>query len=150
MFILVDLCQLSMLLNDYVTLCGSLRIMWRYEIHQGLCDIKTFIRVMWHCNVGLWHCDIDQGLCCIVTFLRGYLALWNFLYYLNGYVTLWPSLRIMWHCDFHQGLCDILMLDCDIPQWLYPIEIILKGHVESWHKSLDHVIMQHNLLSTLT
>jgi hypothetical protein len=47
--------------------------------------------------------DIPQWVCCILMFIVAVLC--QIVMFLNGYVTLQCSSRVMSHCNIHEGLC---------------------------------------------
>ena len=93
------------------------------DSHQGLCHILMFIMVM-------LHSEIHYGLCRIMLFIKGYIALshssmvhslmalshcnihwrlrwietFHYCTFLNGFVALWHSSRVMLDFDVHKGI----------------------------------------------
>ena len=128
------------------------------NIHHELSHILMFIMVM-------LHSDIHYGLCHNLLFIKGYIALWNssminslmdlshcnihrglrwieeFYHctFLNGFVTLRHSSRVMLDFDVHKGIYWITTYD--IYQYLCWIATFLNSAFLNGFVALGHLFM---------
>ena len=116
------------------------------NIHQGLCHILMFIMVMFHSN-------IHYGLCCILLFIKGCIALWHSSM-VHSLMAL-SNCNIQWclcwfetfhHCTFLNGFVALrhssrVMLDFDVHKGIYWITTFINTYVGLRHSSIVHSLM---------